>query len=99
MGKKKTVWYIFIRAIRAKMKNYLYQLKKVRSKGEKNSVCENVHSKMKRKINMRFKDISRWLNLSDDFVAKWKVLANGMNDWLKNCILNASMDPQNIQNK
>ena len=93
--KKKSIWYILVRATREKMKNYA----KEANRGSITIVCNSVHEKMRSKLKKRFQEIKKWLNLTDDFVEKWISLAHAMSAWLKANLINGSVNVKDIQRK
>ena len=90
--KKKTVWYICIRAIREKVKgltsrgmlffhttNYKKYLKQIEFPG--GSANSNRGTSPSAKVRKRFTQIQSWLYLSDKETDFWKDLGEGMVRW------------------
>ncbi|XP_043223393.1 uncharacterized protein LOC122382292 isoform X3 [Amphibalanus amphitrite] len=67
--KKKTVWYILLRALREKLS---YGLKKQSFK------------ELKEGIKKRFREIQAWLCFDDEFLQNWLTLSFKFAEWLKN---------------
>jgi len=65
--KKKSVWYILVRAIREKVNTACV--------GYSKNPAAFVRSSHVQKINLRLAEIQHWLQLSDDCVSAWKCLA------------------------
>ena len=93
--KKKTIWYIYLRAIREKMKNYLNQLKK--DPEGLISISKKVNSDIPSKIKKRFKEIKEWLSIDPKQSHAWTELAIGMSNYLCNNLINKKISFQDIQ--
>jgi hypothetical protein len=67
--KKKTTWYIVIRAIREKLRSYL-------SPNRKCSVSELKHS-----IRKRLREIQNWIGFDDNYLTEWSMMSTNFADW------------------
>jgi hypothetical protein len=67
--KKKTTWYIIIRAIREKLRNYM----------SKNSTLNVLD--LKERISKRISVIQNWIKFSDKECAEWRNLAQSFAEW------------------
>lgn len=75
--KKKTVWYIIVRAIREKAKNAVATMRK--NPSEKFDLADSVTRTRK-----RLKEIQKWLGLDQEAAAEWEEVAVGFLKWLMN---------------
>ena len=71
--KKKTIWYVILRAIREKARPMLTEWEKK----HKINLTETIE-----KINRRLKAIQKWLRFSDEVLDRWTVLAGKFFQWL-----------------
>lgn len=67
--KKKTTWYIIIRAIREKLRNFI-SVKSTKTKDE-----------LDKAISSRLNAIQKWIGFNDDDLAKWLTLCHHFVDW------------------
>jgi hypothetical protein len=67
--KKKTTWYIIIRAIREKLRGFI-SIKSTKTKEE-----------LDKAISSRLKAIQKWIGFNDDDLAKWVSLCNKFVNW------------------
>jgi hypothetical protein len=72
--KKKTAWYVLLRAIREKACGALADYKK--DKGSYSNPTK------KKKMETRLDQIQTWLGFSDEFLEKWKLLSGQFLEWL-----------------
>ena len=67
--KKKTVWYIILRAIREKLRSFL-------------SLKNNLTVKdLEKRIVTRLKDIQTWIGFDDNYFNEWKTIAVEFANW------------------
>eukprot|EP01147_Barroeca_monosierra_P009118 gene9118-1419_t len=76
-GKKKSIWYVIVRAIREKIRTAATRL----SKASKLSLIDLRQSCLKR-TTARLGDIQRWLQFSDAAHEAWQALAKDFIHWL-----------------
>ena len=72
--KKKTAWYVLLRAIREKIRSTLAAWAK--------NPSESV-SVRAQKCQKRLEEIQKWLGFSDSYLLQWVKLSNGFFMWLK----------------
>ena len=85
--KKKTAWYVLLRAIREKMSHVFAAFKK--NPGAWTESSNNSHLV---KLNRRLAEIQRWLQLSDEELMKWKMLGKSFQHWLITKLLESRGD-------
>ena len=73
MLKKKTIWYVILRAMREKARPMLAEWEKK----HKMNLCETIG-----KVNRRLKAIQKWLRFSDEVLDRWTMLAGNFFQWL-----------------
>ncbi len=73
--KKKTVWYIILRAIREKFRSYL---------SPKSNITEK---ELEKKITTRLKEIQNWIGFDDDYLKEWITIAIRFANWFVRGIL------------
>ncbi|CAF0805884.1 unnamed protein product [Adineta ricciae] len=71
--KKKTIWYVILRAIREKVRPMLQHWEKER----KMDVAETS-----RRVTGRLKAIQKWLGFSDEILTQWTLLAGQFINWV-----------------
>lgn len=71
--KKKTIWYVILRAIREKVRFMISQWEKTHKLDQADTI---------RKTCGRLNAIQRWLGFSNEILERWKNLANDFIDWL-----------------
>ena len=72
--KRKTAWYVILRAIREKSATALKAFQ------TNPSTLASVHAE---KSEKRLREIKTWLGFSNGYLEKWLVLSNGFMNWLK----------------
>jgi len=106
--KKKSVWYVIIRAFREKMKAYLFEYKKIIKNNEAvNNIndekylqlVENVRSQMQKRLKTRLSEIQKWLSIDDVTVNSWEILGLAMNEWLAQNLQSKKVQINDIQHK
>eukprot|EP00043_Microstomoeca_roanoka_P025111 m.7588 g.7588 ORF g.7588 m.7588 type:complete len:522 (-) comp5254_c0_seq2:96-1661(-) len=75
--KKKTIWYVIVRAIREKIKTALSRLVK-----NPDESLERISASCRARTQSRLKEIQRWLGFSDVALAQWGNLASRFIAWL-----------------
>ena len=85
--KKKTVWYIILRAIREKFRSYL---------SPKHDVTA---SELEKRIIKRLNEIKIWIGFDDEYLNKWKTLAINFAKWFTNVINTKKIDRDVFYNK
>ncbi len=85
--KKKTTWYIILRAIREKIRSFL-------------SPNRNVSlADLQKNIAKRLNEIQNWIGFDDDYLNAWKELANHFAKWFAYCINTKKLDRDVFYNK
>ncbi|XP_077983154.1 uncharacterized protein LOC144437995 [Glandiceps talaboti] len=85
--KKKTIWYIIVRAIREKVRRACYSYAKS---------TNFIKSQYSAKICSRINEIQKWLGLDDESTEAWKKLATGFLDWSIKGMKNSSVRKDQI---
>ncbi|KAJ3088269.1 hypothetical protein HK102_009144 [Quaeritorhiza haematococci] len=82
--KKKSIWYVAIRAIREKFKNYqrLSPQASPPKGGKPAPTVAEIQSRTATKLKSRFTEIGSWLGLDATALESWKSLALAANDWM-----------------
>jgi len=75
--KKKTIWYVLLRAIREKISYAVVEYKKNPA-----AYKESARLKNKQKIEKRLDEIQKWLNLTDQQTKHWKTLGAKFLFWI-----------------
>eukprot|EP00049_Salpingoeca_infusionum_P011794 m.207661 g.207661 ORF g.207661 m.207661 type:complete len:544 (+) comp15029_c0_seq6:67-1698(+) len=77
MLKKKTVWYVLLRALREKLRTAVRAMHRNESETPATQL-----SKVKQRVTARYVEIQRWLKNSDESRETWTALAMDFIDWL-----------------
>jgi len=85
--KKKTTWYIILRAIREKV-SYVFSTYK-KNPGAWSST-EN--RKLLVKLNKRLEEIQKWLSLTDQEKLEWQILGKSFQNWLVEKLISSRGD-------
>eukprot|EP00055_Hartaetosiga_balthica_P017839 m.123942 g.123942 ORF g.123942 m.123942 type:complete len:524 (+) comp9417_c2_seq15:321-1892(+) len=78
MLKKKTIWYVVVRAIREKIKHSLKILEKEGGMSTIGSVCDSCIAR----TTKRLKEIQRWLQFGDADLELWTNVATKFISWI-----------------
>jgi len=90
--KKKSIWYILVRAIREKMKGLARRAQDRRDDAA-------YMSKFKQKVRRTIHEKQVWLGFSEEKKAKWTELALKMADWLSDTIHKGKLDSTTVATK
>lgn len=93
--KKKSVWYIVLRAIREKLKQYHRNLSKNKA-GDVFEVINLTEKTVKARLNSRINEIAKWLSLSSETTEAWKKFGFALNEWVAAQLRNAEGKGHNV---
>ena len=97
--KKKTVWYIMLRALREKYKLYqVFVNQKQNGKKTRYPTLEAQKNNIDGLIKKRFKEIQSWLGFSNDCLNEWTTLGLNGSDWVYNKIKSNSSFADKLKN-
>ena len=85
--KKKTTWYIVLRAIREKVSHAHSTYKK-----NPGGWSSQVNTQLLGKLNKRLDDIQRWLSLTPEETHEWKMIGRSFQSWLMEKLVTARGD-------
>ena len=108
--KKKTTWYIIIRAIREKLRSYVsakstQTLEDLKQKvfdlrGEfKVSILNINYFSLKKKISKRLKNIQAWIGFATEDLQKWQTLSFRFAEWFNDLFRNNRITHQDYSEK
>jgi len=87
--KKKSVWYIVIRAMREKIKAYSQSLNRLSKGGtvaipaeKRKEELAKLNNEVPKRMTKRLKEIQKWLNLDNKTIEAWRLLATGFSKWV-----------------
>jgi len=106
MLKKKSVWYVVLRAVREKMKYYFFTMSKLTKQfttsgdeAKLKETVETIHQGFPKRMKDRLKDIKKWLKLDDSTVEQWSKLAIGFDDWFYEKWKRKAIEVKQMQSK
>ena len=95
--KKKTLWYILLRALREKFKGYCAFLSRQRAgKPNKITTLEGQRDLLTKQIEKRLKEIQKWIGFTDACLNEWIAIGNAGNVWVYEKLVDKSLDPDHL---
>jgi len=93
--KKKSMWYIILRAIREKLKSYSMH----KPSGSEANNYGPIHEALNAKLNKRLKEIQKWLEFSQKTYQEWSELAGKANDWVYSQLKSGNLNGNDLGNQ
>ena len=98
--KKKTMWYIILRALREKYKLYQSFLhRKNTGKDTRFKSLEEQKNDLERLIKRRLAEIQKWLAFSDEYLQQWESIGLAGNEWVFQQLKNKKLNPDLLGNQ
>jgi len=104
--KKKSVWYIIIRAMREKIKAYSQTLNQLSkggrmeiAAGRKKDELAKLNREIPKRMTKRLKEIQKWLNLANGTIDAWRVLFVGFSGWLRDKLVADELVGKDVEHR
>jgi hypothetical protein len=89
MMKKKSVWYVVVRAIREKIRGIAPRI-------AEGGVDQERMAKLRKRLRQTIRQKQEWLGFDDEAKQKWINLAEAFSEWIHDCITNKKLDTHRV---